>query len=64
MNVEGKLASKCTRGNNSPFYVAARETARLLSQGGLSVITGGGPGIMAAANEGAKLGANGNQSGC
>jgi uncharacterized protein (TIGR00730 family) len=38
------------------YYVAARETARLLSARGITVITGGGPGIMQAANEGAKAG--------
>lgn len=38
-----------------PQYVAARETARLLGAAGLSIITGGGPGIMQAANEGARL---------
>ena len=36
-----------------PHYVAAIETARLLAQEGLPIITGGGPGIMEAANRGA-----------
>ena len=36
-----------------PHYAAAVETARLLAQEGLPIITGGGPGIMEAANRGA-----------
>jgi len=36
-----------------PHYAAAVETARLLAQAGIPVITGGGPGIMEAANRGA-----------
>ena len=35
------------------YYEAARETARILSDNGLVVITGGGPGIMEAGNRGA-----------
>jgi uncharacterized protein (TIGR00730 family) len=36
-----------------PDYHAATETARLLAGAGIPVITGGGPGIMEAANRGA-----------
>ncbi len=37
-----------------PLYEAARETARLLGEAGFEIITGGGPGIMEAANRGAQ----------
>ncbi len=36
-----------------PLYGAAVETARLLAEAGIPIITGGGPGIMEAANRGA-----------
>jgi uncharacterized protein (TIGR00730 family) len=39
-----------------PAYVAARDTGRLFAESGWAVITGGGPGVMEAANRGAKEG--------
>jgi uncharacterized protein (TIGR00730 family) len=48
---------------DSPFYAAAQETAALLAQAGYTVITGGGPGIMEAANRGA-FDASGPSIGC
>jgi len=41
---------------SDPYYEAARRTARLLSENGITVITGGGGGIMEAANRGAQEG--------
>ena len=42
-------------GADAPEYQQCVETARLLGEEGFGIITGGGPGIMEAANKGARL---------
>ena len=48
---------------DDPMYKAAEETARLLAKEGFAIMTGAGPGIMEAANRGAKM-AGGRSIGC
>ncbi len=40
----------------SPHYKMTEDTAKAISKAGFSIITGGGPGLMEAANKGAKSG--------
>src|SRR6478672_11295785 len=49
ISIFGSARSK----SDDPDYKAAQETAALLSREGFAVITGGGPGVMEAANRGA-----------
>ena len=48
---------------SNPFYQMAFEIAEQLSAQGISIITGGGPGIMEAANKGCRAGENGQSIG-
>ena len=41
---------------DNPYYIKAEKIARLLSDSGFSVVSGGGPGIMEAVNKGAHAG--------
>lgn len=50
-------------GEDHPYYQLARETARKLCQLDVAIMTGGGPGIMEAANRGARD-AGGTSLGC
>jgi uncharacterized protein (TIGR00730 family) len=40
----------------TPTYESARATGRVFAEGGFAVVTGGGPGVMEAANRGCKEG--------
>jgi uncharacterized protein (TIGR00730 family) len=48
------LFGSARTGPDHPQYAEAREVARLIGESGFNIITGGGPGIMQAGNEGAK----------
>ena len=50
-------------GESSPYYEQARQLSRALAQKGFTILTGGGPGIMEAANRGA-IEAGGKSVGC
>jgi len=43
-------------GEDHPAYAAARVTGRMFAERGWAIVTGGGPGVMEAANRGAKEG--------
>jgi uncharacterized protein (TIGR00730 family) len=48
------FGSARTANRDDPMYRAAIETARLLGEAGFAIVTGGGPGIMQAGNEGGR----------
>lgn len=57
------LFGSATSKETDHWYQVARDLARMLSQAGYSVVTGGGPGIMEAGNRGAVEGKNGDSIG-
>jgi uncharacterized protein (TIGR00730 family) len=50
-------------GPDHPFYAMSRQVGRLLAERGFTIMTGGGPGVMEAANRGARE-AGGRSIGC
>jgi uncharacterized protein (TIGR00730 family) len=46
-------------GPASPIYAVVEDLAEALSRSGIDIVTGGGPGLMEAANKGAKKGSTG-----
>ena len=42
--------------SDDPYYIKAQETTKLIAEAGYAIITGAGPGIMEAANRGAREG--------
>lgn len=57
------LFGSATFKETNHWYQVAHDLARMLSQAGYSIVTGGGPGIMEAGNRGAALGKNGDSIG-
>lgn len=49
-------------GENSPIYTQVEQLAEALARSGVDIVTGGGPGLMEAANRGAKAGSQGSWS--
>ena len=57
LDIEGRCVTvfgSARFGEDHPYYAMGREVGRRLAEQGIAVMTGGGPGIMEAANRGAR----------